>query len=148
MARKSHLTRLCLGCGCDLRGLPENRCPECGWGFDPDNPDTYAMDGARSGRRFLWLALAGSSLTGMSIMLIDVAVIPGTGVPRWCAWLGLALMGIGAVATGYVFQAALRCLRRQGQVVTNRGCAVAAVLITCFVLVGLGRILLQVLLHL
>jgi len=26
----------CKNCGYDLRGLPENRCPECGTMFDPD----------------------------------------------------------------------------------------------------------------
>lgn len=32
----------CLGCYYDLRGLPEPRCPECGRGFDPDDPKTYS----------------------------------------------------------------------------------------------------------
>jgi len=30
-------TMRCLGCGYDLRGLPENRCPECGRGVDPQD---------------------------------------------------------------------------------------------------------------
>jgi hypothetical protein len=34
----------CLTCGYDLRGLPEPRCPECGRGFDPDDPATFATD--------------------------------------------------------------------------------------------------------
>ncbi len=31
---------LCLGCNYPLRGLPANRCPECGRGFDPDDART------------------------------------------------------------------------------------------------------------
>lgn len=31
----------CLGCGYILDHLPEPRCPECGRGFDPDDPATY-----------------------------------------------------------------------------------------------------------
>jgi len=32
----------CLGCRYDLRGLPENRCPECGRSFDPSQSRTFA----------------------------------------------------------------------------------------------------------
>lgn len=31
----------CLGCYYDLRGLPSNRCPECGRPFDPKNAETF-----------------------------------------------------------------------------------------------------------
>jgi hypothetical protein len=31
----------CLDCGYVLKGLPENRCPECGRVFDPENPQTF-----------------------------------------------------------------------------------------------------------
>ncbi len=33
-------TPRCLGCDYPLLSLPENRCPECGRGFDPDDPRT------------------------------------------------------------------------------------------------------------
>ena len=33
----------CLGCYYDLRGLPENRCPECGRFFSPGNPKSYSV---------------------------------------------------------------------------------------------------------
>src|SRR4051812_17679809 len=32
----------CLNCHYDLRGLSENRCPECGRSFDPGRPSTFA----------------------------------------------------------------------------------------------------------
>ena len=31
----------CLGCDYILEGLPAPRCPECGRGFDPNDPSTY-----------------------------------------------------------------------------------------------------------
>jgi hypothetical protein len=34
--------RYCLKCGYDLRGQVENRCPECGSEFNPDDPATFA----------------------------------------------------------------------------------------------------------
>lgn len=40
----------CRACGYCLFGLPENRCPECGRGFDPGDPKTFL----RRPRR-LWL---------------------------------------------------------------------------------------------
>lgn len=42
----------CIGCGYALRGLQEHRCPECGRGFDPADPNTFAdlVRGVISGR--------------------------------------------------------------------------------------------------
>jgi hypothetical protein len=37
----------CLGCGYSLRGLPEAVCPECGRGFDPEDPTTFRRVPAR-----------------------------------------------------------------------------------------------------
>ncbi len=50
----------CLDCGYILYGLPENRCPECGRAFDPDNPESYDC-GRRFGGKPLVLALIGAS---------------------------------------------------------------------------------------
>lgn len=51
-------TAVCLHCGYSLRGLPENRCPECGGEFVPDNPKTW-WDSSRVGLATrTWHALA------------------------------------------------------------------------------------------
>lgn len=34
-------TAVCLGCGYSLRGLPSAVCPECGRGFEPQDPASY-----------------------------------------------------------------------------------------------------------
>ena len=34
--------KYCLTCFYDLRGLTQNRCPECGRSFDPDRPMTFS----------------------------------------------------------------------------------------------------------
>ncbi len=43
----------CLSCKYDLRNLTENRCPECGRIFDPDDPRTF-RDTSRKHRRW-WI---------------------------------------------------------------------------------------------
>ena len=37
----------CWGCGYSLRGLGENRCPECGRGFEPADAESYRHAGTR-----------------------------------------------------------------------------------------------------
>jgi hypothetical protein len=92
--------RLCINCGYDLQALPEPRCPECGRGFDPDDPTTYRTSKARrplSARRML--GAAACFLAGLLCMrLIN---FPGESIqpnsPRilgvLAAW-GLAIAGI------------------------------------------------------
>lgn len=45
----SHETALCLDCDYSLRGLSQNRCPECGRAFDPHDPRTF-----NAGRALTW----------------------------------------------------------------------------------------------
>ena len=47
----------CRKCEYDLRDLPESRCPECGTGFDPNDPTTYVSKESIDGKRLLTLAL-------------------------------------------------------------------------------------------
>jgi hypothetical protein len=35
--------KYCLGCSYVIDLLPQNRCPECGRAFDPDDPATFAV---------------------------------------------------------------------------------------------------------
>ncbi len=57
----------CLGCAYILDHLPENRCPECGRAFDPNDPLTFTSGDpslalARSGTSLLTWACIGSLL--------------------------------------------------------------------------------------
>lgn len=47
-------TAVCLKCGYWLRGLPENRCPECGHAFDPDKPKSWRDSSLPSFWARLW----------------------------------------------------------------------------------------------
>lgn len=38
----------CITCDYSLHGLSESRCPECGRGFDPSDPETYRIGPRRS----------------------------------------------------------------------------------------------------
>jgi hypothetical protein len=60
----------CLGCGYDLRGLTENRCPECGRPFDPDDPGTYDC-----GQRFRRNPLVGACIGASGPFLIAIAIL-------------------------------------------------------------------------
>ncbi len=42
--------RYCRRCSYPLRGLPEQRCPECGQAFDPGDPKTYTRTSAQRRR--------------------------------------------------------------------------------------------------
>ncbi len=66
-------TRFCLSCAYPLCGLPEPRCPECGGGFDPDDPATYVVRPVGRWARFflraptwrLHLLVAGAALCSL-----------------------------------------------------------------------------------
>lgn len=59
----------CLQCGYPLRGLTENRCPECGTTFDPeDMADTYPPEWPRL---IVWY-LTAACLTGLFQLLFQV----------------------------------------------------------------------------
>jgi hypothetical protein len=64
--------RYCLTCGYILDGLPEARCPECGRGFDPADPETFAVR-VRSGAATLAISLIGglAFASGMLLSYLD-----------------------------------------------------------------------------
>jgi hypothetical protein len=79
MAEPDH--KRCLGCGYILDGLPEPRCPECGRGFDPSEPATYAIGSPRHGWwhvllvfASIWLAL-GIVLSTTNLGMLGSAII-------------------------------------------------------------------------
>jgi hypothetical protein len=51
-SKPSRPTMWCRKCGYPLDGLSENRCPECGREFDPDNKRSYLSWPFRVGRTF------------------------------------------------------------------------------------------------
>jgi hypothetical protein len=73
----------CLECGQPLRALSEERCPECGRIFDPDDPGTYLTEEVRSG----------------DLRLFDVFVHPEKGydaVKRGFSWPGFFFHAVWA----------------------------------------------------
>lgn len=52
--------RYCRQCGYQLNGLSENRCPECGQTFDPNEPRTFALT-PNYWRQHRWLPAALAS---------------------------------------------------------------------------------------
>ncbi len=85
----------CPRCDYDLRGLPEDRCPECGIPFDASDPFCYPDLIRMLYRREVFLALAqlvgGSVLAGTLLIGITFfGSLPGT--------LGIVVEALGAVA--------------------------------------------------
>lgn len=60
------MPKRCLNCGYIVDGLSDNRCPECGRAFDPDNPKTYWRT-RRSGIKQLVSSLLGCYLLAMAM---------------------------------------------------------------------------------
>lgn len=67
----------CRGCGYALIGLESRQCPECGRGFDPGNPRTFARRPPRG-----WMGRWGRRVAGM---LVLVVLAGGLGV-GWLGW--------------------------------------------------------------
>jgi hypothetical protein len=99
--KPSRPTMWCKTCGYALDGLGEERCPECGRAFDPDNKRSYLSRPYRVGRAFtlvalisLIVAVLGAGLWIRSYRIQDIiyrGVYELSGVPRepfdQCVWL-------------------------------------------------------------
>ncbi len=86
----------CRRCGYVLDGRPENRCPECGTGFDPTDPGTYRSAHKRRKRRpnFLQIAISACILIVWSFV---VRLCPESAA--WIVmWVSLVVIGIVAGA--------------------------------------------------
>jgi hypothetical protein len=132
----------CSGCSYDLRGLPENRCPECGRPFDPDDPNTYVTK-LRSGRRYLATALAG--VVAMAIPQI-VAYLSDLGYVRLsqlpdAVEVGLALFLVFLLLGGFVIEVhvlgvSFRLLRNKPGAVQHRQAMRAAFVLSLVFVLG------------
>jgi predicted amidophosphoribosyltransferase len=71
--KQSAPSRYCSNCGYVLDGLPENRCPECGRPFDPDDPRTFRT--ARSYNRWRWHVLLRPSPLGYLLYFLLPPII-------------------------------------------------------------------------
>jgi hypothetical protein len=81
----------CLSCGYLLRGLTENRCPECGRPFDPNDPRTVNLGRQVGPVARLWLRPPGWPLNVMCAFWMCV-VLWGNTSPG--GYFGLQLFGI------------------------------------------------------
>ncbi len=76
----------CRGCGYPLVRLPENRCPECGRGFDPENPRTMEFGTSRlrdflSKRSTVWTWMPAFFAGGAAAAaLLTLPPNPGTNI--------------------------------------------------------------------
>lgn len=110
----------CLQCNYDMRGLPENRCPECGAAFDPTDPTSFKLTPDRERAWPGWLAVAALGHPFTTVLLIHATWFAARlGLGRWPVLFrddptsvnpfvtglydvsGFALIGFGVVALAY-----------------------------------------------
>ena len=117
----------CLGCGYDLRGLPEDRCPECGRVFDPGDSATFLCRQG-DGRKYLAAALLG--LFGM-IAPIMMAGLLGLAFPgQILGWAAFAMFATGLLTTVVVLGVSIKRLRKPPAATVRRNALVAALLVS------------------
>lgn len=126
----------CRQCAYNLGGLTENRCPECGKGFDPTDATSYDTKGSRLGGRLLVAACVGfvAIVTSFLFAGLQGAVArraPGT-------WSGYGSIYLFLLLTGYITEVSVCCvsavrLVRGRKRVCRRGPLVAAAAISSLV---------------
>ncbi len=87
---------LCLDCGYDLRACTRYVCPECGRGFSPDDPATFARPGHRFIRwtgRICWVA------TVMPLITIGTLALDRFGAPGLRGSIGETVLFILVIAS-------------------------------------------------
>lgn len=72
-AQTTPTSMYCRQCGYQLAGLSENRCPECGRGFDPADRRSFARS-ARS-----WIRRRWQKRIGWTALVISLVVVAGLG---------------------------------------------------------------------
>jgi len=118
----------CLGCGYDLRGLPENRCPECGRAFDPDDSTTFLCSQV-DGRKYLTMALLG--LFGMVVPIPTARLLASVLLPgQVLGWGVLGVFTAGLVTTAVTLGMSIKRFRQPPVAVAHRGALVAALVVS------------------
>ena len=94
-------TRWCLRCQYPLNAVTDNRCPECGKGFDPDDPATFITDpvGRKLNKYAPWIFVGAIAL--LAIVDIVSQRLFGSDVGQGVA---IAVLVVGPMAVGvYLF---------------------------------------------
>lgn len=123
-ADNSEPSRFCQRCAYPLDGLGENRCPECGRPFDPEDSETFDGPRARIGHRHLIAALVGLGVLCVSFVIAGLAsqmhakaLAAGAWAPgardQWLAWQDMWFV---TFAGAYLFEAGvlIACLGTLG----------------------------------
>ncbi len=141
----------CIGCGYQLIGLPEPRCPECGRAFDPADPGTFSTK-TRSGRRELLKAIGGIVLMSLPLLLawrLDTAsnMVQSVGaVFQFVAGIaGPACMIGGFVLEAHVLDRSWIVLRRGREWIEGPAFMIAALFVSGLIVVLGGFLLLALL---
>lgn len=97
--------KLCLGCGYILDYLLENRCPECGLCFDPDDVSSF---GPRENIARMW----SKSTSFLLAAVVTIAVLPFSGYSYPWVSLTAILMDGFVVSAGSILVVKHRCRHR------------------------------------
>jgi hypothetical protein len=126
-----------MGCGYDLRGLSENRCPECGQAFDPGDPPPADVPWLHRREIGAWpafwrtvaMAILHTGRLGDQVGLrVDVDPHAAKGFRRRCGWLAA---GSVAVLTALILRPPLSVFTSWGEVMLVALSTVPGTLIFC-----------------
>jgi hypothetical protein len=91
-------TMYCHGCGYVLDGLRENRCPECGEGFDPSNPKTFCGQPPLHPVKVLLLKPIGWPTFLLTVTASLMWLLGDSPPPSRSPWVPLAFLLWSAIA--------------------------------------------------
>lgn len=97
----------CPQCGYDLHGIPEERCPECGFGYD-----AAALRSMAATLEWTRLAVARVVITrgAIAIGLMMPSVCDRVGVSGWTQFFVVAVTYVAAFSTWVIFSEAYQSL--------------------------------------